>query len=165
VGLVFANAELTRSAKAVGSRQMSLFDYVSKKDILDECRLCGESLTGRAPWIIGGVSVWRCETRSILGRCCRMAFALPLPAPWTSQQWKLKIRDRERLEPPHVTLLHRTRAWRWDLRSGGFMDVDPPPSDVPVELVQFIERNLRTLRSEWDRMYPRNPVTQKVDDV
>jgi hypothetical protein len=66
-----------------------------------------------------------------------MAFTLPLPAPWARQHWKLKIRDRERLEPPHATLLHRTRAWRWNLRSGGFMDADPPPRDVPVEIVEF----------------------------
>lgn len=93
-----------------------------------------------------------------------MPFALPLPAPWASQQWKLKIRERERLEPPHVTLLHRARAWRWDLRSGGFMDIDPPPGDVPVEIVEFIELSLATLRTEWDRMYPHNPIAQEVGD-
>jgi hypothetical protein len=92
-----------------------------------------------------------------------MAFAFPLPPPWASQ-WKLKIRDRERLEPPHVTLFHRARVWRWDLRSGGFMDVDPPPNDVPAELVELIEQNLTMLRAEWDRMYPHNPVAREGSD-
>jgi hypothetical protein len=93
-----------------------------------------------------------------------MAFTLPLPPPWDSQRWKLKIRDRERLEPPHATVLHRTRAWRWNPRAGGFMDVDPPPDDVPEEIVAFIDQNLERLRTEWDGMYPSNPVAQEPDD-
>jgi hypothetical protein len=93
-----------------------------------------------------------------------MAFSLPLPSPWDHQGWKLKIRDRERLEPPHVTVLHRSRAWRWNLRSGGFMDADPPPNDVPTEIVVFIERSLVTLRPAWDAMYPTNPVESLESD-
>jgi hypothetical protein len=93
-----------------------------------------------------------------------MAFALPLPSSVADQGWKVKIRDRERLEPPHVTVLHRTRAWRWNLRSGEFMDVDPPASDVPNEIVELITANLVLLCSEWDRMYPSNPVAHEVDD-
>jgi hypothetical protein len=42
-----------------------------------------------------------------------MAFSLPLSPPLRAQGWKVKIRDRERSEPPHVTILHRTRA-KWD---------------------------------------------------
>jgi hypothetical protein len=94
-----------------------------------------------------------------------MAFTLPLPEPWDSQRWKLKIRDRERLEPPHATVLHRSRAWRWNLRSGGFMDADPPPNGVPNEIVAFIQENLERLRAEWDAMYPSNPVAQEADDA
>jgi hypothetical protein len=87
-----------------------------------------------------------------------MAFSLPLPPPWDSQGWKVKIRDRERLEPPHVTILHRSRAWRWNLRSGGFMDADPPPGDVPKEIVALVQENLARLCAEWDARYPSNPV-------
>jgi hypothetical protein len=93
-----------------------------------------------------------------------MAFSLPLPSPWGSQGWKLKIRDRERLEPPHVTVLHRSRAWRWNLRAGGFMDTDPPPNDVPNEIVAFLEHNLVRLRAEWDAMYSSNPVAPREAD-
>jgi hypothetical protein len=87
-----------------------------------------------------------------------MPFSLPLLPPWSSQGWKAKIRDRERLEPPHVTVLHRARAWRWNLRSGGFMDADPPADDVPEEIVAFIVEHLAELRAAWDAMYPSNPV-------
>lgn len=90
-----------------------------------------------------------------------MAFSLPVPPPWAGQGWKVKIRDRERLEPPHVTILHRSRAWRWNLRSGGFMDADPPPGDVPNEIVAFVQENLARLCAEWDRMYPSNPVAPR----
>ena len=93
-----------------------------------------------------------------------MAFALPLPQTWASQGWKVKIRDRERLEPPHATLLNRTRAWRWNLRLSAFMDVDPPPGEVPDELVEIIKQHRETLCTEWDRMYPLNPIAQEVDD-
>lgn len=97
-----------------------------------------------------------------LGVC--MAFSLPLPPPWDSQGWKVKIRDRERLEPPHVTVLHRTRAWRWNLRTGGFLDADPPPGDVPTEIIAVVSANLTRLRAEWDAMYPSNPVMARRGD-
>src|SRR2546425_12809991 len=52
-------------------------------------------------------------------------FTLNLPEPWASRGWKVKIRDRERLEPPHGTILQKTRAWRFDLRSDEFLDKKP----------------------------------------
>jgi hypothetical protein len=60
-----------------------------------------------------------------------MAFLLPLPSALVAQGWKAKIRDRERTEPPHVTVLQKTRAWRFDLRAGRFLDMEPDPKDVP----------------------------------
>jgi hypothetical protein len=93
-----------------------------------------------------------------------MPFSLAPQPPWDSRGWKVKIRDRERLEPPHVTILHRTRAWRWNLRSCGFMDADPPPADVPKEIVAAIVHNLSRLRAEWDAMYPTNPVAPREAD-
>jgi hypothetical protein len=58
-------------------------------------------------------------------------FNLDLPEPWASRGWRVKIRDRERLEPPHATILQRTRAWRFDLRSEQFLDKDPDPAAIP----------------------------------
>lgn len=51
-----------------------------------------------------------------------MAYGLDLPKKLKARGWKVKIRDRERLEPPHVTVFHRNEdPWRIDLRSGGFL--------------------------------------------
>ena len=93
-----------------------------------------------------------------------MPFALTLPEPWASRGWKAKIRDRERLEPPHVTILHRTRAWRFDLRSETFLDREPDPSEVPEVLVEAVRSNLELLRKEWDRLFPENPVFSTQSD-
>lgn len=70
----------------------------------------------------------------------------------------MKIRNLERNEPPHVTILHRTRAWRFDLRSLRFLDKEPDPKDVPEEVLAVIERHVEQLRREWDAMYPENPI-------
>lgn len=88
-----------------------------------------------------------------------MAYSFPLPVPWAARGWKAKIRDRERLEPPHVTILFRTKSWRWNLREGGFMDGSPDPKEVPPELVALIVANLAVLRAQWDVMYPENPIS------
>ena len=86
-----------------------------------------------------------------------MAFALKLPKK-IARQWAVKIRDRERVEPPHVTLLRKTRAWRLDLRTGQFMDKDPDPADVPPAVLRIIEVQWQVLCDAWDEMYPENPV-------
>jgi hypothetical protein len=93
-----------------------------------------------------------------------MAFSLPLPAPLPAQGWKVKIRDRERSEPPHATVLRKAKAWRFDLRSGGFLDKQPDPKDVPREVIAELERHLEWLRREWDEMYPENPVATPEAD-
>jgi hypothetical protein len=90
-----------------------------------------------------------------------MPFVLTLSEPWASRGWRAKIRDRERLEPPHVTILYRTRAWRLDLRSARLLDKEPAPGDVPRGLLDEIRKHLALLRREWDRMFPENPVAPK----
>lgn len=74
------------------------------------------------------------------------------------------IRDRERLEPPHATVLWRTKAWRWNLRDGGFLDSIPDPREVPPELVDTLVQNVSLLRAQWDAMYPNNPISLEGDD-
>ena len=91
-------------------------------------------------------------------------FSLSLSWKWASRGWKVKIRDRERLEPPHATVLHKTRAWRFGLRSERFLDKDPDPGDVPGEIVEALHANLTELRQEWDRMFPENPVASRDQD-
>jgi hypothetical protein len=86
-------------------------------------------------------------------------FALTLPEPWASRGWKAKIRDRGRLEPPHVTVLYKTSAWRFDLRTEAFLDKEPSPKNVPEEVIGAVRSNLTLLRQEWDRMYPANRIS------
>jgi hypothetical protein len=93
-----------------------------------------------------------------------MAYSLPLSRRWTAQRWKAKIRDRERLEPPHVSLIRGTRTWRLGLRSGAFLDMEPDPAEVPPELVDELLAHSTELRAAWDAMYPDNPVEPPDDD-
>lgn len=67
-----------------------------------------------------------------------MAYSLPLPVALSKARWKVKIRDKEIREPPHVTVLRGTGAWRIDLRNGEFMDKVPDPKSVPSELIDLI---------------------------
>lgn len=86
-----------------------------------------------------------------------MPFALLLHSTWVNQGWRVKIRDKERVEPPHVTVIRRTQSWRLNLRTGKFMDKEPDPRDVPASLVDEVLAALEQLRSEWNKMYPENP--------
>lgn len=92
-----------------------------------------------------------------------MAYSLRLPRKF--KQWKVKIRDRETVEPPHVTLLRKAQGWRIDLRTGEFMDAEPDPADVPEGLVKFIkaEGNWQGLCEQWDSMYPHNLVESEQE--
>ncbi len=93
-----------------------------------------------------------------------MAFELPLPDDLAGAGWKVKIYDRERLEPPHVTIVRGTLSWRFDLRAMSFMDKQPPPRKVDRRIVQVLEDNRDQLCSEWDSMYPSNPVQAPEGD-
>jgi hypothetical protein len=92
-------------------------------------------------------------------------FELRLPDRLRKAHWKVKIREKESREPPHVTIIRRTDAWRIDLRSGEFMDTKPDPAEVPEELVCLIEtpENWQRLCDAWNEKYPANPVEQ--DDL
>lgn len=94
-----------------------------------------------------------------------MPFELELPTAVKKRGWKVKIRDRERLEPPHVTILYKTEAWRLGLRDGAFL---VPPggswSAILVEVRRAIEHGWPTLVAAWDRMYPENPVKGAGDE-
>jgi hypothetical protein len=87
-----------------------------------------------------------------------MPFNLPLPDALKAQGWRVKIFDKERLEPPHVTVIGRTGRWRIGLRDMEFLDKKPPPSDVPDEVLEQIIEHLETLKKEWDAKYPENPI-------
>ncbi|MEX2120597.1 MAG: hypothetical protein WD847_13470 [Pirellulales bacterium] len=97
-----------------------------------------------------------------------MPIELPLPKSLSKARWKVKIQEKETREPPHVSILRGTDKWRINLRTGGFMDRRPKPSEVPDELLEVIREkgNWEWLCRQWDAKYPDNPVSsvQVKDD-
>lgn len=92
-----------------------------------------------------------------------MSTTIPLSPGLANDRWKLKIRDRERLEPPHATVIRGRQSWRWDLRAQRFMDSDPPPNLVPGDLVAILRTNHAHLVACWNATYPNNPVDSEED--
>ena len=87
-----------------------------------------------------------------------MPFELPLPSGLNDGTWKVKISEKETVEPPHVTIIRRTDRWRVNLRTMKFMDKKPPSRDVPQELVEHITAKRDELVKQWNAKYPLNPV-------
>ncbi len=86
-----------------------------------------------------------------------MAFNLKLPAVLAKKRWKVKIRDRERVEDPHLTIIRGTEVWRVCLRDGRFMD-GGSWKDMPDGLRDFVRQNWARLCAAWDQEYPYNPI-------
>lgn len=91
-----------------------------------------------------------------------MPFELPLPPELKRARWKVKIRELERREPPHVTILRGTQSWRLNLRTGEFLDRRPDPREVPPKLLEHVRSAVpwKQLCDEWNRKYPDNPVQE-----
>ena len=81
-----------------------------------------------------------------------------IPKRLADQGWRVKVFDKEVVEPPHVTVIFRTRRWRFGLRTGRFLDRVPPAREVPKELWEWLRAHRDELAAAWDRMYPHNPV-------
>lgn len=94
-----------------------------------------------------------------------MPFELALPRKLKAQGWKVKIREKERVEPPHVTIMHHADEWRLGLRDKGLL---VPPGgrlrDIDAEVMQIIENNWDQLKEAWDAKYPENPITRAEDE-
>ena len=91
-----------------------------------------------------------------------MAFSLELADDLRQAGWKVKIRDRERLEPPHVTILFKASAWRLSLRTNQFLERTASWRDVDPRVRTAIEAAWSQLCSEWDSLYPSNPVREQA---
>lgn len=81
-------------------------------------------------------------------------------------RWKVKIREKERLEPPHVSVINGANTWRIGLRTGVFLDKEPDPDEIPEELLEYIRSGKLNdeqtvwewLCEKWDEKYPDNRV-------
>jgi hypothetical protein len=94
-----------------------------------------------------------------------MPFRLELPKRLRERGWKVKIQDKERLEPPHVTVWHGEDVWRICLRTGSFL-IPPGGSwkDVDDDVRTLIADTWGVLIHEWDARYPENPVSRREED-
>jgi hypothetical protein len=94
-----------------------------------------------------------------------MPFDLPLPKTLKAEGWKAKIREKERVEPPHVTIMHKADEWRLGLRDKQLL---VPPGgrikDIDPEVMRIIDENWEQLIEAWDRKYPDNPVSSARDE-
>ena len=96
-----------------------------------------------------------------------MPVELALPRDLRQRKWKVKIREKERMEPPHVSIIRGTSTWRISLRTGKFLDKMPDPGEVPEELLDYIRLGRRSanqtvwewLCEQWDAKYPKNPIS------
>jgi hypothetical protein len=88
-----------------------------------------------------------------------LPFDLTHPPRCKAEVWKVKIREKEASEPPHVTILRRTEAWRLGLRDGRFL-VPPGGSwkEIDRGVREGIEAHWESLRNAWDAKYPFNVV-------
>jgi hypothetical protein len=94
----------------------------------------------------------------------QLATSFELPEPWR-RRWRLKIRDKETVEPPHVSLLRGPQCWRICLRTGLFIDRRPDPDDVPSRLVKEVLSRIDEFVPIWDAIYPLNPVNSEEQDA
>jgi hypothetical protein len=93
-----------------------------------------------------------------------MPFELPLPKKLKAEGWKVKIREKERVEPPHVTIMHQTEEWRLGLRDTQLLE--PPGGrmkDIDPRVMRIIEEHWERLIEAWDAKYPDNPVSSDED--
>jgi hypothetical protein len=94
-----------------------------------------------------------------------MPHELRLPKRLKARGWKVKIREKERLEPPHVTIMCGKKEWRVGLRDKNFL---VPPggtwTEIDDEVRQLIEENWSDLQDAWDEKYPSNPISSEEDD-
>jgi hypothetical protein len=94
-----------------------------------------------------------------------MPYELALPRRLKARGWKVKIREKERVEPPHVTIIHNEDEWRIGLRDRELL---VPPGgrwkDIETEVLEIIEANWDRLQEAWNTKYPENPISSVEDD-
>ena len=95
-----------------------------------------------------------------------MAFSLKLPPPLAKEGWKIKIRDRERLEPPHVTIFHKRRVWRLGLRDRQVLDpLDGNKGEIDPRVEEVLrEKGLNFNKSGTD-FIQKTPFGARIDSI
>jgi hypothetical protein len=94
-----------------------------------------------------------------------MPFQLPLPRKLKAEGWKVKIREKEQVEPPHITIMHRANEWRLGLRDRQLL---VPPGgrirDIDAGVMRIIDEHWEQLKAAWDEKYPENPISSVEEE-
>lgn len=86
-----------------------------------------------------------------------MPYDVPIPEPLQAL-WKAKVLDKEvPREEPHVTIICKKQR-RYAIRTWEFLDVDPPPREVPVEVLNAIQGDEANVVAAWNDRHPHNPL-------
>ena len=90
-------------------------------------------------------------------------YEIPIPNP-LGPLWKAKVLDREvPREEPHVTIICKTRRWRYAIRTQDFLDSDPPSREVPAEVLAAIDADRANVIAAWNTRHPHNPIGNSND--
>lgn len=93
-----------------------------------------------------------------------MPYDLNLPGGLKRAGWKVKIRDAERLEVPHVTIMRTRDVWRLSLRTCSFLEEGQGWRQIDRRVRAAIEAKCAALRTAWNARYPENPISSENDD-
>src|SRR5437763_589489 len=95
-----------------------------------------------------------------------MPFELIILKRLKKQGWKVKVREKKRLEPPHVTIICGKKEWRVGLRDGGFLI--PPVgawSDIDTGVRAAVAQNWAKLQEAADGSSRRGAVRSVTRSV
>lgn len=93
-----------------------------------------------------------------------MGYDLSLSKILKKEGWKVKIRNDERLEEPHVTIIRKCDVWRLSLRTDKFLEAGQGWQQIDKGVRAAIEAKWETLQQEWDAFYPHNPISSENDE-
>lgn len=93
-----------------------------------------------------------------------MPYELKLSDRLKKAGWKVKKRDAERLEDPHVTIMRKCDVWRLSLRTCSFLESGHGWRQIDESVRAEIKAECEALRTAWNASYPENPISSKNDD-
>jgi len=93
-----------------------------------------------------------------------MPYELKLPEGLKKAGWKVKIRDAERLEDPHVTIMRKCDVWRLSLRTCSLLELGRVWRQIDESVRAAIKAECEALKAAWNARYPKNPISSKNDD-
>ena len=69
--------------------------------------------------------------------------------PTVEAGWKVKIREKERTEPPHISVMKKQETWRWGSRAAL---TETASEGRAKEMIEHLQANLEKLIAVWDKV-------------